>query len=387
MVSSTFRHPFEERPLRPALVLWGGYVGGAESFTVDLAQAMQLHGAEPAVVFVLQGAPLADRLDGFRIPHSALGLRRGRAVLHAPRRLARSVSTSEPDVAILVETGYLAAALRVGGYRAPIIGIEHGSILQSHSLGRVKRLIRAADRMSGTKACSVVVAVSDYMRERLIGRRLHTRVVCIPNGVDLTRFSPLEGRATRGEGGEIIIGCAARLIEGKGIEDLITALSHTSLDGARLRIAGEGPRAWALKVLARSLGVASRVEFLGRVLDMPSFWRGCDVAAMPSNNFVESFGMAAVEAMACARPVVATANGALPELVQDGVTGLVVPRGDIAAMRRAIAEYAHDPARRGRHGSCGRRRCEEHFSIERAASRYLELCAELVREGRQMRWS
>jgi glycosyltransferase involved in cell wall biosynthesis len=206
-------------------------------------------------------------------------------------------------------------------------------------------------------------------------------VVCIPNGVDLTRFSPLEGRAPRGEDGEIIIGCAARLVEGKGIEDLITALSHASLDGARLRIAGEGPRAWALKVLARSLGIASRVEFLGRVLDMPTFWQSTDIAVVPSNGAVESFGMAAIEAMACGKAVVVSDSGALPYVVVDGECGRVVPAGDIVAMSRAIAEYAHDPARRSRHGSCGRRRCEEHFAIERAASRYLELCAELVREA------
>jgi glycosyltransferase involved in cell wall biosynthesis len=296
------------------------------------------------------------------------------------------VSTSAPDVAILVETGYLAAALRAGGYRAPIIGIEHGSILQSQSLGRVKRLIRAADRVSGTKACSVVVAVSDYVRERLIARRPHRRVVCIPNGVDLTRFSPLEG-ATHGEGGQIIIGCAARLVEGKGIEDLITSFSHSSLDGARLRIAGDGPRAPALKALARSLGVASRVEFLGRVLDMPAFWQSTDIAVVPSNGAVESFGMAAIEAMACGKAVVVSDSGALPSAVVDGECGRVVRAGDIVAMRRAIAEYAHDPARRVRHGSCGRRRCEEHFAIERTASRYLELCAELVREAAQMRRS
>ena len=347
---------------------------------MDLARAMQAHGAEPGVVFLLEGVPLADRLDRFGIPHSALGLRRGRAVLRGPRRLARTVSTRGPDAAILVDSGFLAAALRSGGYRAPVIGIEHGSLLQLHKLRPMKRMIRTVDRVSGKQACSVVVAVSDYMKDRVTLLRPRRRVVCIPNGVDLQRFSPAENEATPGAGSEIVIGCGSRLAEGKGVEDVIRSLSHPSLGRARLRVAGDGPCRGALKSLARSLCVDARAEFLGPVLDMPSFWRSTDVAVVPSNRLVESFGMVAIEAMACGKPVVASANGALPSIVADGETGRVFPPGDVAALTTAVTEYAEDPARRAQHGSNGRRRCQEKFAIEHTASRYLELCAELIRE-------
>jgi glycosyltransferase involved in cell wall biosynthesis len=349
---------------------------------VDLARAMQAFGAEPGVVFLLGGAPLADRLDCFGIPHSALGLPGGRAVLRNPRRLARVVSSLGPDAAILTDHGFLAAALHSGGYDAPIIGIEHGSLLHLDELGPVKRLIRTADRLSGATACSVVVAVSDYTRDRITRLRPRRRVVCIPNGVDLKRFSPLEnGAMPHGRDGEIVIGCAARLFEGKGLEYVIEALDHSPLSEARLRIAGDGPRAQALQALARSLAVDTRVEFLGTLLDMPTFWRSTDVAVVASTSLVESFGMAAVEAMACGKPVVASENGALPSIVADGETGCIVPPGDVASLANAIGEYAQDPARRARHGSNGRRRCEERFAIERAAAQYLELCVELVREA------
>jgi D-inositol-3-phosphate glycosyltransferase len=302
-------------------------------------------------------------------------------VLRAPRRLARTVSTRGPDAAILVDSGFLAAALRSGGYTAPVIGIEHGSLLQLHKLRPAKRMIRTVDRVSGTKACSVVVAVSDYMKDRVTVLRPRRRVVCIPNGIDLARFSPAENEATPGgAGGEIVVGCGSRLAEGKGVEDVIRSLAHPSLVRARLRLAGDGPCSGALKSLARSLAVDARAEFLGPVLDMPAFWRSTDVAVVPSNRWVESFGMVAVEAMACGKPVVASANGALPSIVADGETGRVFPPGDVAALIEAVAEYAEDPARRAQHGSNGRRRCQEHFSIERTASRYLELCAELIRE-------
>jgi glycosyltransferase involved in cell wall biosynthesis len=369
-------HPIEQRPLRVALVLWSGSIGGAESFSVDLARAMHELGAAPAVVFILEGAPLAGRLDRFGIPHSELGLRRGREVLPARRRLARAVSASGADVAILVGSGYLAAALRTGGYRAPIIGTEHGSMLQLHALNPIRRLSRKADRRSGMNACSAVVAVSEYMRQRLAAQCPRVRVVCIPNGIDIERFSP----STR-EDGELVLGCAARLVEGKGIEDAIRALAHPSAERARLRVAGSGPLQEELTELAEELAVDTRTDFLGTVLDMPEFWRSVDVALVPSNTLVESFGMVAVEAMACGKPVIASENGALPSIVIDGETGLVFPAGDVAALASAIGEYVKDADQRVRHGANGRRRCEDEFAIDRTASRYLELCAELVRDA------
>jgi glycosyltransferase involved in cell wall biosynthesis len=379
-----FMHPFEERPLRTTFVLWGGYIGGAENFTAELARAMQAQGAEPEIVFVLEGAALADRLESLRIPYSAIGLRRGRAVLAAPRRFARAVSKNSPDVAILVSSGYLAAALRGGGYRAPIIGIEHGSLLQLHRLPPLRRMIRTADRISGTKACSILVAVSEYMRERIMLTRPRRRVVCIPNGVDLERFSPSPNGATPSrDSDQIVIGCASRLVEGKGVEDVIRALTYPSLHQARLRIAGDGPCNSMLKALARSLQVDERTNFVGPVLDMPAFWRGIDVAVVPSNGAVESFGMAAVEAMACATPVVVSNSGALPHLVVVGETGRVVLAGDVSGIAGAISEYAHDAARRTEHGSNGRRRCEAEFAIDQTASRYLNLCTELICESTQ----
>ncbi len=217
------------------------------------------------------------------------------------------------------------------------------------------------------------------MRDRVNARWPRRRVVSIPNGVDLERFSPPEESPRSGD--EIVIGCASRLTEGKGIEDLIQALAYPSLGQARLRIAGVGPLQEALRGLARSLSVDIRTEFLGAVVDMPGFWRSVDVAVVPSNRLVESFGMVAAEAMACGKPVVASENGALPSIVVEGETGRIVPAGDIVALATAVSEYAENPRRRARDGANGRRRCEEHFGIERAASRYLELCADLVRSA------
>lgn len=176
----------------------------------------------------------------------------------------------------------------------------------------------------------------------------------------------------------MVVGCAARLVEGKGVEDVLEALADPRLGAARLRIAGDGEQLQALRARARSLGVDSRTEFLGAVVDMPSFWRSTDLAVAPSREVVESFGMSAVEAMACGKPVVATENGGLAEVVADGETGRIVPRGDVPALVSAIGDYLEDGERRAAHGLAGRRRCELKYSIDHTAARYLALCSDLV---------
>jgi glycosyltransferase involved in cell wall biosynthesis len=111
---------------------------------------------------------------------------------------------------------------------------------------------------------------------------------------------------------------------------------------------------------------------------MAHFWSSVDVALVPSNQWVEAFGMVAIEAMACGKPVVAANNGGLPEVVADGETGRVVTAGDIAALADAVGAYVRDPALRAAHGRNARRRCERLFGIEQSASRYLALCAEVA---------
>ena len=101
--------------------------------------------------------------------------------------------------------------------------------------------------------------------------------------------------------------------------------------------------------LAKDLGIASRVQFLGILDDIPAFWRECDVAAVPSGMFVESFSMVTLEAMTCGKPVIASRNGAIPELLIDGDTGTLVTPGSVTELVEAITIYANDPDLRRKH--------------------------------------
>jgi glycosyltransferase involved in cell wall biosynthesis len=361
---------------RLGVVLWSGVIGGAETYTADLIRAMRARGADVGVVFVTTPEPLSSRLASAGVPCAALGLMRGRHIVAHARRFAETLSALGPDGALLPDGGYLARALRVGGYRSPIVAVAHGATLELGPLSPYTRIVRSIDRALGYPVIDAEVAVSDFALSHVRRRRGSRRVVRIYNGIDLEAYGAAPGPAESGGAAGVSIAAAARLVDGKGLDVLLRAFA-ACLTRARMRlsIAGDGPDRETLQRLAVELGLDGMVAFPGLVLDMPSFWHDCDIAVMPSDRSVESFGMAAVEAMACSRPVVASANGALPELVDDTV-GALVPPGDVPALAAALLALAADGERRLRAGRAARARCEERFDIRTSAADYLRLFEE-----------
>lgn len=356
---------------RIAAVLWSGLVGGAETFTADLCRTLREIGSETGVVFVTDSEPLATRLDADGIPHTSLGLARGREVLSHPRSFAKAVQSLGRDGVLLLGSGFLAAALRAGGYRGRVVAVMHGATVELGPTTLRDRLVIPVDRAMGFWASDVDVAVSDFSLAQIRRHRRRAQLVRIYNGVDLEKYTPDAATTYRKT---VTIAYAGRLIEGKGVDVLLRAMAAgAATGGVRLRIGGDGPARPMLENLSAKLGLNPVVEFTGWISDMPSFWRACEVAVMPSDRCVESFGMAAVEAMACGIPVVVTENGALPELIDQGVTGSMVPRGDVGALADALVELTRDVDKRRSAGSASRARCEQQFDIRDCAQAYLAL--------------
>jgi glycosyltransferase involved in cell wall biosynthesis len=357
--------------LRLAVVLWSGNIGGAETFSVALARALRDAAIEPRVVILTHSEPLAQRLLAEGVPFEELALKRGRAALWHARRFAQAVTAGGQDGAILVAGGFLALALRLGGYRGRIAAVEHGAVLQIERMRLPWRLLRRVDRVSGSRAVDVHVAVSDFLRRRIdSGSR---PVITIPNGVDLDVYRP--SASPRSEDA-FVVGCMSRLIPGKGVEDILVAVQEVVTRGARVRIAGDGPDRHQLEGLAGRLGIRDSVEFLGWLgdaADVAAFWRSCDIAVAAPNDWIESFGLVAAEAMACGTPVVATANGALPETVLHGRTGFVVKPRDTQALATALLAYLDDPSLVAAHGEAAREWCEQRFDMQRCAEAYAGL--------------
>ena len=163
--------------------------------------------------------------------------------------------------------------------------------------------------------------------------------------------------------------CVGRLIPIKGHIVLLRAVAQAAreLPELTLDIAGRGPLEPALRALAKELGLDGRVRFLGHVSQVEQAIEDSAVVVVPSMG--EGFGMVALEAMERARPVIAAEIGGLGELVDDGVTGLLVPPGESAPLARAIVELGNDLERAARMGEAGRRRALDRFLQERCTDR------------------
>lgn len=353
------------------MVFWSAAYGGAETSGLSLVPPLRGRGIDIAVVFICRGGPLEARLQEEHIPYEVVAVDRGSDLILRPWRLARALAALDVDAVILPTSGFLVTVTRLAGFWGPLIAVEHGDVLQMPNLPAIQRARQHVDRLVGAPFISEIVAVSDYIR-RAVERLPHAATVTtIPNGVDVERFFPISPpRRTE----MFRVGTAARLIPGKGVDVLIRALGSLRLERPwQCVIAGDGPQRDHLELLAKRTGVFERIRFSGWVEDMVAFWQSCDVAVTPSFEFVESFGMTAVEAMACGIPVIATRNGGLTEVVLDSQCGVVVDAGDAHCIASALQQYAREPDRCQEHGARARHHCERSFDVRDRADRYLTL--------------
>jgi glycosyltransferase involved in cell wall biosynthesis len=158
--------------------------------------------------------------------------------------------------------------------------------------------------------------------------------------------------------GQPMVFAAGALVGRKGFDCLIEAFAKVP-QGAVLCIAGGGPEGGSLEGMVAALGVSDSVRLLGERSDMPNMLAAADIFAMPSR--AEGLGIAALEAMAVALPVLASAVGGLQDLVLHGETGRLLPAGDVQAWAAALEWMLSDPETAQRLGRAGQRRVEQSF--------------------------
>ncbi len=193
-------------------------------------------------------------------------------------------------------------------------------------------------------------------------------VTVTPFGIDLNRFTPNAHRVELFPG-ELVVGTTKALEEVYGQEYLIQAFKQT-LDecpdrALRLAIVGKGRLESRLRYIVDDLGLREKITFIGYIPNesIHEYHSRFDIFAILSNE--ESFGVAALEAQACGKPVVATAVGGLPEVVEDGVTGFLVPPRDPGAAAAAIVRLVRDEGLRAGMGTAARKRVESHYDWNR----------------------
>lgn len=213
-----------------------------------------------------------------------------------------------------------------------------------------------------------------------------SRVIALGNGVTV-REPDVDAGAVRQSLGvnddELLIVTAAVLEPRKGHRVLIEAFSQlvcgeTTISGT-LVFAGQGPEEAALRCAVADAGIRGRVRFAGQLSNIWNLLAAADIVVLPSIE-LEDFPISILEAMAMAKPVIASAVAGTTEQVVDGQTGLLVPARDVAALSDALRRLIANDEERRRMGVAGAERFEEHFSPHVAAKRYWTLYRELVAE-------
>ena len=268
-----------------------------------------------------------------------------------------------------------------------IVHTFHGHILDGYFSPLKTRVILAAERVLASFT-DRIVSVSDAVRCELLAKKIGRpeRHTVVPLGLDLEPFLGADGyrgslRAELGLGaGDLIVGIVARLVPIKRHDVFLEAARRIAkkVPNCHFLVVGNGECRSELEDRVRQLGLGQRVRFLGWRADLPKIYGDLDVVVLSSRN--EGLPVSLIEAMAAARPVVATRVGGVPDLVEDGVTGLLVPSGEPEALAEAIVALLGDPERRRAMGEAGRKRVHPAFSVDRLVQDMDRLYADLLED-------
>jgi glycosyltransferase involved in cell wall biosynthesis len=251
-----------------------------------------------------------------------------------------------------------------------IVHTPHGHIFYGY-FGRLQTLgFLWVERVTALVTRRIITLTGIGKEEHVkLGIAPPEKFTAIPSGIDMDLFKPDPG-TVQGKRQELsiprdaqLVGTVARLDPVKGVGFLIEAMNSVcrELPQARLLVVGDGSEKAAYEKMVRDLGMARSVIFTGFAEDVAVLLGSMDVFVLPSLN--EGMGRVILEAMACRKPVIASCVGGIPELVQDGVTGLLVPPADPQALSLAILALLRSPGKAGTLAENGYRSLGERYTL------------------------
>lgn len=255
--------------------------------------------------------------------------------------------------------------------RALVVHTFHGHVFEGYFSPAMNSIVRAIERMLAV-ASDVIVTISPRQRHDIVDRFAVApaqKTVVVPLGLDLDTLLGLDRDGARpstyGRADELVVGYAGRMVPVKDVPTLLTAFAtaQAAVPSLRLVLAGDGPGRPAAEALAATLGISDRITWAGWISNLAEFYAALDIFALSSVN--EGTPVAAIEAMAASLPVVSTAVGGVPDVVQHGASGLLAPSGDANALADAIIQLARDADLRRTMGRTGRERALVHYSHRR----------------------
>lgn len=362
-------------------------VGGAETQFVRLALHLHANGHPVRVATILPDGRGLRGLEAAGIHHEVLPLQAPVSGITALAGAIRLFLRWRPDVVISFlfyanVLGRLAAAVT----RVPVVIC---SVRNERFGGRINdAALRLTDRLATVTVTNSTNAAARLAADRIVNE---DRLLVIPNGVPLEQFEghPDRGAARRALGAldqDFLWLAIGRLEPQKDYPTLLRAMETLRDAGqrAQLRIAGGGSQRAALDVSISGLGLSAIVKTLGVRHDVPVLLDAADALVLTS--LWEGLPNVIIEAMAAAVPVVTTNCGGAPELVEHGVTGLLVPPGDPPALATAMAALMRlSVARRREMGEAGRRFVAERFAVDRIMTCWQELIRVLTQATSEAR--
>ena len=368
------------RRLRVAYFVDSFEIGGTELNAVRTAEALDQARFEIMVLYLRGDGALRARYEarGFELHHFPIRNLYSPRTLTQGARLAHFLNVRQADILHTHDlyTNIFAAPFARTASRTKIISSRRWWYSAPRS--GLATLNRLANRFAHR-----ILANSPSVARLLVDEENvpENKIVEIPNFLDDNAFSePLDAaivaqRKRWGVApGAFVIGIVARLAPVKNHAHLLRAMAMLD-DKCHLVIIGDGPERASLAALANELGLASRVRFEGEILSRENLHAHFDLSVLCSTS--EGFPNAVIEALAAARPVVATAVGGVRDVVIDQVTGRLIPAGDVAGLAAAIRQLQHNPEARARLGARGRiavrRQYHRNVVIARISNLYDEL--------------
>lgn len=322
--------------------------GGLESHFVDIVHTMREAGHELAVV-IARGGYIDRRLEADIERY--FGHFAGAADPRGLWKLSRSIRDYRPDWLIgSLSKEYWPVTLLGRRHRVPVALFKHTATVMRR--GSRRWLPRLAHRF---------IVISDYMRAYYIEQGVPAeRIQVLHNPFDVSRYRRDEEarqriRAQLGLGeDDVVAGFVGGFTRGKGIAVLAHALNEAMKELPQLHglWIGRGPEEPELRQVIRQGGMAVRHHLVGWADDARPYYSAMDLFALPSIG-TETFGRVCVEAEACGVPALGSRLGGIPEAIDDGTTGRLLPPGDVAAWRDAILELARDADLRKTMGAAG----------------------------------
>ena len=347
------------KKLKVLHLLWDGNLGGVQRYVLKVVGSKYWKDTEHGICFFSKpGAVLAEgMIPGVRF--FSLGLARGWDFFGAAR-LDKIVAEFKPD-AMHCHCDTPAFSLRIKRFKSKrLIYTEHGdTIMRTQRAWFMRRLWK----FSGAH-WNAILLNSNFVKKDFLSRFPWLEAACrvLPNPLietwDGLRAPPGENEAPR-------VGVFGRLVQQKGIDWLLdaAALACVEVPNLRVEIYGDGPLRAELEARCDALNLRGRVEFMGYVGDPLARMARMTCTVVPSR--IEPFGLVALEAQGAGVPVVGFTNSGVAEIVVDGVTGRIVPHGDLRALATALVGIVKDRALAARMGAAAREHALTHFSLER----------------------